>query len=175
MYIEQTKEWLEKFVIGLNLCPFAKPVYIKNQVKFVLSEAKNPDELTKDLLAELMFLTGIEGDDTETTVIVHPFVLQDFGHYLDYLDFANDLLREAKVRGVLQIASFHPDYQFDETEFEDAENFTNRSPFPILHILREDTVEKAIKTYPNVEDIPMNNIEKLQEMGHAEILKILKN
>lgn len=169
MYIEQTKNWLEKFVIGLNLCPFAKPVYIKNQVKFVLSEAKNPDELTKDLLQELMFLTGMEGDDTETTVLIHPFVLEDFGHYLDYLDFANDLLRQAKVEGVLQIASFHPDYQFDETDFDDAENFTNRSPFQMLHILREDTIEKAIKTYPDVEDIPMNNIRKLQGMDIEEI------
>jgi len=173
MYIEQTKNWLEKFVIGLNLCPFAKPVYIKNQVKIVLSEAKNPEALTQDLLSELMFLTGIEGDDTETTVLIHPFVLQDFGHYLDYLDFANDLLRQADVEGTLQIASFHPDYQFDETEFDDVENFTNRSPYPMLHILREDTIEKAIKTYPNVDDIPMNNIEKLKTMGKEEITKLI--
>lgn len=173
MYIEKTKNWLEKFVIGLNLCPFAKPVYIKNQVKIVLSKAKNPDELTKDLLAELMFLTGIEGDDTETTVLVHPFVLADFGHYLDYLDFANDLLRQAKVEGVLQIASFHPDYQFDETDFDDVENFTNRSPYPMLHILREDTIEKAIKTYIDVDNIPMNNIKKLKEMGKEEIIKLI--
>ncbi|NJN78569.1 MAG: DUF1415 domain-containing protein [Saprospiraceae bacterium] len=162
-----------KIVIGLNLCPFAKPVFIKNQIKFVISEAKNPTELTQHFLQELNFLTGIEGDDTETTILVHPFVLQDFGHYLDYLDYANDLIYQAGLEGTFQIASFHPDYQFEGTEPTDIENYTNRSPFPMLHILREDTLEKAIKTYPDVEDIPANNIEKLKELGLETLKKLM--
>lgn len=164
-HIEITRNWVEKIVIGLNLCPFAKPVFIKDQIKFVKSDAKTPDELTKDLLKELNFLTGMEGDDTETTILIIPFVLQDFGHYLDYLEYANDLIYQAGLEGTFQLASFHPDYQFEDTEPNDVENYTNRSPFPLLHILREDTLAKAIKTYPNVEDIPSNNIKKLQELG----------
>ena len=171
-HLEITKNWVEKIVIGLNLCPFAKPVFIKDQIKFVLSEAKNPNELAKDFLSELNFLTGIEGDDTETTILIHPFVLEDFGDYLDYVDYVNDLIYQAGLEGTFQIASFHPDYQFEGTESTDIENYTNRSPFPMLHLLREDTLEKAIKTYPNVEDIPSNNIEKLKEMG-LEALKEL--
>jgi hypothetical protein len=172
-HLALTKSWVEKIVIGLNLCPFAKPVFIKNQIKFVLSEAKNPNELTKDFLEELNFLSGIEGDDTETTILVHPFVLQDFGHYLDYVHYANDLVYQAGLEGTFQIASFHPDYQFEDTEPTDIENYTNRSPFPMLHILREDTLEKAIKTYPNVEDIPENNIKKLKEIGLEEFKKLM--
>ena len=172
-HIEQTKNWVEKFVIGLNLCPFAKPVFVKNQIKFVLSEAKNPNELTKDFLEELTFLSGIEGDDTETTILVHPFVLQDFGHYLDYVDYANDLIYQAGLEGTFQIASFHPDYQFEDTEPNDIENYTNRSPFPMLHILREDTLEKAIETYPNVDAIPSNNIKKLKEIGLEQVHQML--
>jgi hypothetical protein len=172
-HLEITKNWVEKIVIGLNFCPFAKPVFTKNQIKFVLSEAKNPNELTKDFLEELNFLTGIEGDDTETTILVHPFVLEDFGHYLDYVDYANDLVYQAGLEGRLQIASFHPNYQFDNTDPTDIENYTNRSPFPMLHILREDTLEKAIKTYPNVEDIPTNNIKKLKEIGLEAFKKLM--
>ena len=164
-YLTDTKNWVEKVVIGLNFCPFAKPVFVKNQIKFVLSEAKNPQELTEDLVKELIFLTGIEGDDTETTILVHPFVLQDFGHYVDYLELANDIIYEMNLEGVLQIASFHPDYQFEGTSKDDLENYTNRSPYPMLHIIREDTVEKAVKTYPNVEDIPQNNIKKAESLG----------
>jgi uncharacterized protein len=171
-HVELTKNWVEKIVIGLNLCPFAKPVFIKNQIKFILSEAKNPNELTKDFLEELNFLSGIEGDDTETTILIHPFVLQDFADYLDYVDYANDLIYQAGLEGTFQIASFHPDYQFENTAPTDIENYTNRSPLPMLHILREDTLEKAIRTYPNVEDIPSNNIEKLKTLGLDGLPKI---
>lgn len=164
-YIIDTKNWVEKVVIGLNLCPFAKPVFVKNQIKFVLSEAKNPQALTEDLVKELVFLTEIEGDDIETTVLVHPFVLQDFGHYMDYLELANDILYQLNLEGILQIASFHPDYQFEGTTKDDLENYTNRSPYPMLHIIREDTIEKAVKTYPNVEEIPQNNIKKVRSIG----------
>lgn len=164
-YTEITKKWVDEIVIGLNLCPFAKPVFVKNQIKFVVSEAKTPDELTTHLLTELDFLTGMEGDDTETTLLIIPHVLEDFGHYLDYLEFANDLVYRAGLEGTFQLASFHPDYQFEGTEVGDIENYTNRSPFPLLHILREDTLEKAIKTYPNVDQIPSNNIKKLKELG----------
>lgn len=171
-YIVNTKNWVEKVVIGLNLCPFVKPVFAKNQLKFVLSEAKNPQELTEDLVKELVFLSGIEGDDTETTVLIHPFILQDFGHYIDYLEFANDVIYEMNLEGIFQIASFHPDYQFAGTTKEDLENYTNRSPYPMLHILREDTIEKAVKTYPNVEEIPLNNIKKVKELGKGFFDKI---
>jgi len=172
-HLEITRNWVEKIVIGLNFCPFAKPVFIKNQIKFVLSEAKNPDELTKDFLEELNFLTGIEGDDTETTIVIHPFVLEDFVDYLDYVDYANDLVYQAGLEGTFQVASFHPDYQFEATEPTDIENYTNRSPVQMLHILREDTLEKAIKTYPNVEDIPSNNIAKLKEIGLDGLQKLM--
>ena len=164
-YITKTKTWVEKVVIGLNLCPFAKPVFAKNQIKFVFSEAKDTQTLTADLAKELIFLTGIEGDDTETTILVHPFVLKDFGDYMDYVELANDIVYQLNLEGVLQIASFHPDYQFEGTEKEDLENYTNRSPYPMLHIIREDTIEKAIKSYPNVEAIPQQNIKKVKSLG----------
>lgn len=164
-YISETKNWVEKVVIGLNLCPFAKPVFVKNQIKFALSEAENPQDLTEDLVKELVFLTGIEGDDTETTILVHPFVLQDFGHYIDYVELANDIIYQLNLEGILQIASFHPNYQFEGTNKEDLENYTNRSPYPMLHIIREDTIEKAVKTYTNVDEIPQNNIKKVKSLG----------
>ncbi len=173
-YLQQTQHWVEKIVIGLNLCPFAKPVFAKNQIKFVLSEATTLEALTNDLLVELDFLTGIEGDDTETTIIVHPHVLQDFEDYLDYIDFTMDLIAEAGLEGTLQVASFHPNYQFEGTQITDIENYTNRSPFPMLHILREDTIEKATKTYPNIETIPERNIQKLKTIGLDGIAKIVQ-
>lgn len=173
-YLQQTQHWVEKIVIGLNLCPFAKPVFAKNQIKFVLSEATTLEALTNDLLVELDFLTGIEGDDTETTIIVHPHVLEDFEDYLDYIDFTMDLVAEAGLEGTLQVASFHPNYQFEGTQMTDIENYTNRSPFPMLHILREDTIEKATNTYPNIETIPERNIEKLKTIGLDGIAQILK-
>ena len=171
--IVATKNWVEKVVIGLNFCPFAKPVFVKNRIKFVLSEAENPTELTEDLVKELLFLNSVDGDDTETTILIHPFILQDFGHYLDYLEFANEIIFQLELEGVFQIASFHPDYQFEGTEQDDIQNYTNRSPYPMLHILREDAVEKAIKTYPNVADIPENNIRKAEEIGKDFFDKLL--
>ena len=166
-YIIKTKNWVEKVVIGLNFCPFAKPVFVKNQIKFVCSEATTTDTLTDCLVKELLFLTDIEGDDVETTILVHPFVLQDFSDYVDYLEVANHILYQLDLEGTLQIASFHPAYQFEGTNKDDIDNYTNRSPYPMLHIIREDTVEKAIKTYPNIEDIPDNNIKKATAMGSA--------
>jgi hypothetical protein len=172
-YISNTKNWVEKVVIGLNLCPFAKPVFAKNQIKFAVSEATNTQALTQDLIHELLFLSGIEGDDTETTILIHPLVLQDFEAYMDFVEAANDMIYELNLEGIFQIASFHPDYQFAETQKEDMENYTNRSPYPMLHIIREDTVEKAVKTYPNVAAIPQNNIQKVKTLDKAFFEKFL--
>ena len=166
-YIVNTKNWVEKVVIGLNLCPFVKPVFAKNQLKFVLSEAKNPQELTEDLVKELVFLSGIEGDDTETTVLIHPFILQDFGHYIDYLEFANDVIYEMNLEGIFQIASFHPHYQFAGTNENDITNFTNRSPYPTLHLIREASIDRAVAAFPEAEAIFEVNMVTLNQLGLA--------
>lgn len=172
--IAKTKEWLEKAVIGLNLCPFAKGAYIKNQIKFVISPAITIEELLNDLMFEMEHLANTDSDTTDTTLLIHPEVLADFFDYNDFLNTADIALSELNLDGVLQVASFHPDYQFAGTEKDDVTNYTNRSPYPILHLLREESVSKAIDSYPNVDEIPDKNIETLNKLGVGGFKKLFR-
>lgn len=163
--IAATRTWLERAVIGLNLCPFAKAVHVKEQIRYVVSAATTPEELLADLVRELEVLAEASAEKIDTTLLIHPQVLGDFLDYNDFLDLADDALEELQLDGILQIASFHPDYQFDGTEPDDIENFSNRAPFPTLHLLREDSIEQAVAAFPDAADIYERNIETLKKLG----------
>ena len=163
--IEDTTAWLEKAVIGLNLCPFAKAVHGKGQIRWVLSDATDPAALLELLVQELQHLAAADPEVVDTTLIVHPQVLQDFLDYNDFLGVAEDALEEMGLEGVLQIASFHPQFQFADTDADDITNASNRSPFPTLHLLREDSVERAVAAFPDAEAFFERNVETLQRLG----------
>ena len=163
--IEETTVWLEKAVIGLNLCPFAKAVHSKGQIRWVLSETTEPAALLELLVQELQHLAATDPEVVDTTLIVHPQVLQDFLDFNDFLGVAEDALAELELDGVLQIASFHPQFQFAGTDIDDITNATNRSPFPTLHLLREDSVERAVAAFPEAETIFERNVETLRRLG----------
>jgi len=165
--LNATREWVDKAVIGLNLCPFAKSVQIKGQVRYVLSEATTPDALLVDLDRELRHLAAVDPETTDTTLLVHPLVLQDFLDFNDFLELAEALLAERGLDGMLQIASFHPRFQFAGTGPEDISNFTNRSPYPTLHLIREASIDRAVEAFPEAEAIFERNIETLEKLGHA--------
>ena len=163
--IAETRRWLERAVIGLNLCPFAKSVHAKGQVRYVLSDAGTPDQLLEQLGEELVFLRDAPAAEVDTTLLVHPGVLQDFLDYNDFLEQADALVAELGLEGVLQVASFHPEYQFAGSGPDDIENFTNRSPYPTLHLLREDSVSRAVAAYPDADVIVDRNVETLRALG----------
>ncbi|HEU0305759.1 MAG TPA: DUF1415 domain-containing protein [Lysobacter sp.] len=163
--ISLTRRWLERAVIGLNLCPFAKSVYVKQQVRFVLSEARDTDALLQTLRDELLWLQDADPQQTDTTLIVHPHVLADFLDYNDFLGIADDLVAELGLEGEIQIASFHPDYRFAGTAHDDIGNHTNRSPFPTLHLLREASIERAVAAFPDPDAIVERNIATLEKLG----------
>jgi len=165
--LNATREWVDKAVIGLNLCPFAKSVQIKGQVRYVLSEATTPVALLADLDRELRHLAAVDPETTDTTLLVHPLVLQDFLDFNDFLELAETLLVERGLEGTLQIASFHPRFQFAGTGPEDISNFTNRSPYPTLHLIREASIDRAVEAFPEAEAIFERNIETLEKLGHA--------
>ena len=169
--IRATRKWVEDVVVGYNLCPFAKRELVRNRVRFVVSEAKTEDELLQALHSELQRLE--DEPEIETTLLIHPDVLRAFGPYNEFLDAADGLLAYLDMEGVYQIASFHPDYQFAGTEPDAAENYTNRSPFPMLHLLREASLEAAIDSYPDVDAIPQRNIELMEKLGAERMRKIL--
>jgi uncharacterized protein len=160
-----TREWLEKVVIGLDLCPFAAAVHDRGQVRYFVSEATTTRQLRADLLEELLFLKAADPAQVDTTLLIHPGVLDDFMEFNDFLDVADDVLKNLGLVGDIQIASFHPRYQFEGTEPDDVTNRTNRSPYPTLHLLREASVERALENYPDPEEIPRRNIEKMKKMG----------
>lgn len=171
--ISATRKWVEDVVVGYNLCPFAKRELVRNRVRFVVSEAETEDELLQALHSELQRLE--DEPEIETTLLIHPGVLQDFGPYNEFLDAADGLLAYLDMEGVYQIASFHPDYQFAGTEPDAAENYTNRSPFPMLHLLREASLEAAIDSYPDVDAIPGQNIRLMEKLGAEKMQRILKS
>jgi hypothetical protein len=160
-----TQTWLEKAVIGLNLCPFAKAVHVKKQIRYVVSAASNVEELHANLLAEIEFLLEANPEQVETTLLIHPQVLTDFLDFNDFLDVADALLVDLNADGILQIASFHPDYQFFGTKADDIENYTNRSPYPTLHLIREASIERVLDTYPDTDGIYQKNIDTLNQLG----------
>jgi len=163
--IAETRKWLEQIVIGLNLCPFAKAVYVKDQVRFVLSDATTPEALVEELAEELILLRDTPVEQIDTTLIVHPEVLTDFLDYNDFLDNADAAIEALDLQGILQVASFHPQYQFAGAAPDDVSNYTNRAPYPTLHLLREDSVERAVAAFPDPDVIVERNIETLDKLG----------
>lgn len=169
--ISATRNWVDTVVVGLNFCPFAKRELVKGRVRFTVCEATNEEELLQHLQQELQRLDN--EPDLETTLLIHPYALGDFMRYNEFLEQANSLLVVLDREGVYQVASFHPHYQFAGTGLDDAENYTNRSPYPMLHLLREASLEVAIDHYPNVDDIPDRNIELTQKLGVQKMRVLL--
>lgn len=172
--IEETRRWLERAVIGLNLCPFAKAVHVKDQLRYVVSTATEPGQLQADLERELRLLAESDPAQVEMTLLMHPQVLQDFIDYNDFLDVADATVEQLDLGGILQIASFHPQYQFAGTEPDDIDNFTNRSPYPTLHLLRESSIDQAVAAFPEASEIYERNIETLRRLGRPGWAKLFK-
>lgn len=172
--IADTRRWLERAVIGLNLCPFAKAVQAKGQVRYVLSDADHSRDLLEQLGEELLLLRDTPAEEIDTTLVVHPHVLQDFLDYNDFLDEADALVEAMDLEGVLQVASFHPDYRFADADPQDMENFSNRAPWPTLHLLREDSVSRAVDAYPEPDAIIDRNRETLRKLGRDGWDKLLE-
>lgn len=164
--ISATKLWLEKAVIGLNLCPFAKGVHVKGQIRYVVSTAQNDNALLDDLERELKFLTETTPEEVDTTLLITPDVLADFGDFTNFLDLVEVVLRTQGLGGVLQVASFHPDYVFADADADDIANHTNRAPYPTLHLIREASLARATAAFPDAADIYERNIETLRQLGH---------
>lgn len=162
---QDTQAWLEKAVIGLNLCPFAKSVHVNQRLRYVVSAATTPEDLLKELAHELLALKRVDPDEIETTLVIHPLVLQDFLDFNDFIGAADALVEDLELDGELQIASFHPRYQFGGTAPEDISNYTNRSPYPTLHILRESSIERAVETMADTDAIYENNMATLEQLG----------
>ncbi len=162
-----TRHWIEKAVIGLNLCPFAKSVYIRDQVRIVVSEARHLDAFLEDLDRELDLLAAADPEAIDTTLLVHPTLLPDFLDFNDFTVLAEEAVVEHGLEGVIQVASFHPRFQFSETEPDDIGNYTNRAPFPTLHLIREASIARAVESFPNPEAIFERNIETLRQLGLA--------
>ncbi|HJV79225.1 DUF1415 domain-containing protein [Noviherbaspirillum sp.] len=163
---EATRQWLEKAVIGLNLCPFAKSVHIKKQIRYAVSRATNEGELHLDLIAELQALQDADPDSIDTSLLIHPWALTDFLSYNNFLDLADATVAGLGLAGKIQIASFHPQYQFADAEPDDIGNFTNRSPYPMLHLLREESIDRAVAAFPDAEEIFGRNIETIRRLGY---------
>ena len=173
IYVSQTKHWLDAAVIGLNLCPFAKAPASKNEIRYVLSQSRTQSELSGQLAEELALLSA--SPEIETTLLIHPFVLTDFSEYNLYLDTADDVLDQLELTGEIQIASFHPQYQFAGTEATSPENNTNRSPYPLLHLLREASIEKATQSGQEADAIVERNIKTMNELGHEGWAQLMKS
>lgn len=169
--IAQTQQWLEDVVVGLNFCPFAKRELRKNAVRFILNESGDMHATLEQLIAECKFLD--ENPDTETTLLILPNGFEDFLQYLDLTELAEDLLADQGYEGVYQVASFHPEYCFADTDADDAANYTNRSPYPMLHFLREASLDIAIDNYPDIDSIPENNMQKARSLGAAYFQTVL--
>ena len=163
--LQDTQRWLERAVIGLNLCPFAKSVHVKGLIHYAVSEATSAAELLADLKKELNSLVAGESAASDTTLLIAPDCLQDFLDFNDLLGKADKLLANMGLEGVIQIASLHPQYQFAGTEADDVTNFTNRSPYPTLHLLRESSIDQAVAAFPEAEAIFEVNMQTMQRLG----------
>ncbi len=163
--IADTVRWLEKAVIGLNLCPFAKSVHVKGQIHYVVSQATDAEGVAMDLHRELEALAEISPEKRDTTLLILPQALQDFLDFNDFLEIADAMVEELDLGGILQVASFHPMFQFEGTDVDDVTNCTNRAPYPTLHLLREDSIDKAVEAFPEAEMIYERNMKVLEDMG----------
>jgi len=165
--VAATRHWLTRAVIGLNLCPFAKAVHVKGQIRYAVSEATDLERVLEDLESELRLLEAADPDAIDTTLLIIPHALADFVDYNDCLFFADRLLKQLRMEGTVQIASFHPQYQFEGSEPDDIENYTNRAPYPILHLLREASIARAVAAFPDAAEIYERNQQVLRRIGHA--------
>ena len=165
MVMEDTRRWVQRAVIGLNLCPFAKSVVVKGQVRYVVSRASGAKPLLADLKRELLALAGADPAALDTTLLMAPDGFAEFLDFNDLLARTDKLLLDLDLDGVLQIASLHPRYQFADTDPDDITNFTNRAPYPTLHLLREDSVDRAVAAFPNAETIFETNMQTMQDLG----------
>lgn len=163
---DHTRQWLGKAVIGLNLCPFAKAPHVKNLVRISVSQARHLDGFLEDLDRELQLLGDTPADELETTLLVHPTLFPDFDTFNQMLDIADAAVVDNGLEGIVQIAPFHPDFQFEGTDSDDIGNYTNRSPYPTLHLIREDSIAKAAQAFPDASAIFERNIALLEKMGH---------
>ncbi|MCF6346067.1 MAG: DUF1415 domain-containing protein [Thiomicrorhabdus sp.] len=169
---QHVKQWLEQVVIGLNLCPFASKPYQDKQIRFVVSNAQQTEYLLTELVTELDLLATKEPNKIETTLLIIPNMLTSFSDYNQFLNHVDALIKQFNYQGIFQIASFHPNYQFAGTQPNNAENLTNRAPYPILHLIREASLERALKHYPNPETIPDNNIKCVSNLTEQEKQKL---
>jgi hypothetical protein len=165
--VAATQQWLERAVIGLNLCPFAKAVHVKGQIHYVVCDSSDAQTVLDQLEAELVALHAADPEQRDTTLLIAPALHPDFLDFNDFLAAADALLRRLKLVGTLQIASFHPQFQFAGTEPDDITNYTNRAPYPILHLLREDSLDRAVQAFPEAEAIFEKNMQTLEDLGHA--------
>ena len=163
--IVETRAWVERVVIGLKLCPFAPAPALKGTICYAMSEAETPEALLKHLATELQRLVDVPPEQIETTMLIHPRVLQDFHDFNDFLEFADEALQAMGLAGEIQIASFHPQYQFAGTGFDDIGNETNRSPYPTLHLLREASVARAVDAFGDTGSISVANLATLEKLG----------
>ncbi|EGR3365166.1 hypothetical protein CGJ08_07200 [Vibrio parahaemolyticus] len=169
---QQVDQWLNDVVIGLNLCPFAAKPQRNKQIKIFVSEATQEEALLEDILLQLIELSTTEPEKLETTLVVVPNMLQDFWDYNFCIDWVEGLIKQQDWEGIFQVATFHPDYCFGGAAPEDDENLTNRSPYPIFHLIREESMEKVLKHYPNPESIPDTNIARVSALSEEERKKL---
>ena len=172
--IEETTAWLEKAVIGLDLCPFARAPHAAGRIRYAVTPADSPEGVIEALLAELRLLADADPAEIETTLLIHPQAFGDFLEYNDFLDVADAAVEELGLEGEIQVASFHPRYQFADTAADDVENFSNRSPYPMLHLLRESSIERAVEAHPDTGKIPDKNIRTLRRLGRDGWLRLME-
>jgi hypothetical protein len=163
--VAETRDWLTKAVIGLNLCPFAKAFQVKDQIRFAVSDATDAEGVLTDLQDELALLAETDPGQIDTTLLILPDTLDDFLEFNDFEDLADRLLKRMRLVGELQVATFHPQFQFADTEPDDITNYTNRSPYPILHLLREDSIDRAVESFPDAAEIYEKNIDTMRRLG----------
>ena len=163
--LDDTRRWIEKAVIGLNLCPFARAVYVKNQVRIVVSRARHLDAFLDELDRELDLLQTTPAEEVDTTLLVHPTLFPDFEVFNDFMNVVDDVVAEHDLEGVIQVANFHPNFRFEGEPEGDMSHFTNRAPYPTLHLLREDSIDKAVEVFPEAESIYERNMETLEKIG----------
>jgi hypothetical protein len=164
--IAATQRWLERAVIGLNLCPFAKSVHVKQQIRYAVSAASDADQLLVELEHEFQLLTDTDPKQLDTTLLVHPRVMENFLDYHFFLAETDALLKRLELDGIYQIASLHPQYEFAGTDPDDIDNVTNRSPYPTLHLLRESSIDRAVAAFPDAESIYERNIDTVRRLNH---------
>ncbi len=173
-YISHTQKWVSNIVIGLQLCPFASVPFQNDKIRYRVSIAQTLETLLADFLDELNSLQVTPDSEIETSLLIHPHALTDFKDYCGFVELAEELIFEADLEGIIQVASFHPDYQFAGTDPDDPANYSNRSPYPMLHFLREESVSRAVDSHPDPEGIPDRNVAYLRELGLQKLQGLRK-